>query len=317
MQVEQTYVILTPSEYAKLMGGALKAKDPKVHRVRICVNGSWEEVYCFKDHADPWRRLRVTHSLSEHMETSVMDTGSHLHCRQAEKIMAMISETRMEDAQLAKLPYPTGTSALPTIWEHQARIQEKKGEVESKPPATTMSAAGPSSMEVVDCDDETGEAPGDEEEENEEGDSKEVVAEMQVKQNKFPALVRSSSWRPSPSSSVKKAGSRAMSSSSLVAGEGESQADTATQVSAGAPKKKEPECPVEKWVGRLSLMEIVRGKKLGLQLHHAKEAKAKISLQSKQIALGGGEGHPSGDCRNANGRAPGAHLKSLSLLHLC
>ena len=291
LQLEQTFVALSQGDFQKVYQRPHRVKDPKCPRLELTSStGQAESFLLFKDHVDPWRRLKVINQISTGVATHVMTSDQHYHPNQATGIYEMPAKQQLADSGTSSLSLAS-LSSVATMEEYRQKLTSKdprepeKGDV-ADPGAT----AQPSRMEE------------DEEDDGEEGDGQQWAGSAVVKQELeempsvkpkklFPALQAaamrgSKSGKSSPGS--KSSGQKLAkipSGTNLSDGMSEVMSAAGGSSQGGAEGSERAEDPVMKHVNKLSLVKVLAGEKYKLSLHHATDAKPKLT-QQQQIQLG-------------------------------
>ena len=300
--VEESFHILNTSEYARTMGQPHKAKDPKLARTWITnAAGAAEEVFLFRNDQQPQRTLRLVTGWGELQQTELMATSSNWHEQQGPNLMRMAVEQRMSSLD------QKSCHSWPSIAEHKAKLQERTPKKEDKKEEVASQAYDfqnlreePKAFVVEDDDDDDDDEdmpPLSLSEALEQAGLTEVDNALRAKDaarangdgawKRFPELnpvhAASSKSAKAPASKVQ----RSSSTRSLKNDDGDSSKDTSSVAGGGvvSGKSAAKADPVVTHVSHLSLDEVLSGKKKGVALYHAREAKLKLS-QEKQIVLG-------------------------------
>ena len=294
--LEQTYVALGHNDFQKFFSRGHRVKDPKVPKVEVPgPYAASETLFLFKDANDPFRRLKVVTEISADLATQCMTHQQHLHADQSTHIFDMVAQQQLIDSGVQNLPVG-GLSSMSTLEEYKQKLLGKvdTGKEKEVPAAQMPEQAGGRSSACekdvyeVDDDDDEAVAPPMEPSSSAQPSMKTETHEVVKPKNLFPALAAAAK-RPGKNSpgSKSSAGKIARSGSGSCLGEAGVVNDAASVTAAssigGGVASEENE--VSKHVAKLPLLKILSGEKYKLFLHHASEAKPKLS-QQQQVQLG-------------------------------
>ena len=93
---------MTPKEFERLYGQRRRQKDPGLPETRLLEpSGEVETYYLFADPAEPFRRLRVATTASEHLSSQVMGMETRIH--ETARLGGPSSTQRAEGMQITSL----------------------------------------------------------------------------------------------------------------------------------------------------------------------------------------------------------------------
>ena len=328
-KVEKSLIILSHSELTRALGRAPRAKDPKLHTIKLALDQSKspETFYVFRDESAPFRRLTLGTCLGESMQEFRMSDESHVHAKQGLHTLLATRDLRVVESGEDIL---VNHSQLNTVESYVAKLVAKPG-AEAPAGAAAAAAAGskdrdPDQMSTEqDEGDEGGGAQssddeaGDDEGEDD-GDSgaeplhkgslalPAAVARAQVMHAK-PSSVASVATprltRKGASSFLERTGS----SKSVVEG-GHSSKHAGSEKDAsslfGEGFENLPQADkVQAIFKKIQVRDILEGKKKGRQIRHADNNARKMSVQMQDMVLT----HLK-HCRHAEVLAPSAIFKA-------
>eukprot|EP00971_Amphidinium_carterae_P270636 5370357-Amphidinium_carterae.2 len=301
----EDFIVMTATEFTKVMGCTPKAKDPKIPIVNIC-NGSlgMEKLYVFRDEKQVGRRLRIETSMGDSLAEQVMSSDCHLHAGQGGEFLKWSSAQRLEGGQLQELTQPTHSAVC--ISEYYQKLHKRAMPGSATSPTTTASDGLQrlSTSEPVDGPD--GDEKGDEGDENEEEEEFEekVILSSAAPCLQLPTTFQGIPVTPGQGSKKRKSQEAAQSAGEFRAKkqgivrsvsqvglcDGEDDREDTNSVvqpslaswktGGSAAKLTWPE-QVAHWVEKLDILQVVNGKKLGVLRNHAEAAAAKMPLAQK------------------------------------
>ena len=124
-QVERCFIILSESEFKKEFSRKKTSRDPSVPTSWVVgPTGEPEEVYLFRDAANPHRRLRIVSSMGETQELQRMSREMHCHEDQPQHVWEAGVEESWQEWQLKSVLGQQG-SYCTTIAEYKEKLKKK------------------------------------------------------------------------------------------------------------------------------------------------------------------------------------------------
>ena len=306
-EVEESYVILNAGEFQKEMQANKRVKDPKLVEVAVETPSGPEQVYVFRDPESAGRKLRIKAVEAEELDATLLASENHLHSEQGQLLWKAACRQRMSDTMQKQII--DHSPLIVTVEEYKQKLMKSRGEsyaatvrasnskasgskVELQFPKLHGSVSGKDDEEEDDSDDE----PGDDGS-AEPSSLAPVVDRVQAKQFPWQAEPCITPEQPTKkaalgrSASTKSLGSLPASSMSGVGEEAaaeieeEPSEDDAQSSVVVLPPDASSCTVVNVWVSKLDLMNILKRKKLGRQVHWAGEAANKMEEQKYALEL--------------------------------
>ena len=80
LQVEQKFIIMNGAELSKFYGQQHRQRDPRLPTVKLMnEKGCLETYFVFKDHDDPFKRLKVITKQATSATTPILTEQQHVH----------------------------------------------------------------------------------------------------------------------------------------------------------------------------------------------------------------------------------------------
>eukprot|EP00971_Amphidinium_carterae_P351498 6492141-Amphidinium_carterae.3 len=270
--LQQSFVVMDEKEYLKHFKNTHKVKDPKVTQVTFETAGGTEQLFVFKNPAQPHRLLLLTSSMEESKTTQVMTSDEHLHEDAGQEHYLASMQGRLQDTKQGELLNAAGRKYLCTVDEYEHKLAAKYGKQEG-----IIADAGEDEDEDKDEDDD--DAGTDDEQTVQQlamHPPSKGVKKVVSSSASMSGAQKASDGGKTPAK-AKWGGITRKGSANLVSppskGEAASLHDggsvAGTVVSKSQRKKMDREEIAHEWVAKLPLQAILNGAKLGVQVHQA------------------------------------------------
>ena len=279
--VSQDMLLLSEQQYINLFKWAHRVKDPKCPQLWIRnAQGDDELCWVFKDPSSPYRKLRIEAAVGEVSQAEVLRKADHLRGDQGQQLLRHSLRQRAAQSSLADVICKN--ACLSTLDEYMEKLQRRRSGSEDVEQGSLMEKEATEDIEEGD-DEADAEAVKPSSDNIADHTSKAALKPMPLYTTPQSKSKKAKGSTGLSSSNDSKALQRAGSKASL-ATEEESDAGTTTTAAASAASKPKGKTEAEQcdgWIEKLSLSQVLSGKKLGVSSRHAENAAMKLNTKER------------------------------------